>query len=222
MSVRNLVDATREAIANPTDTKQAFRIAEALAFGAPARIARRYRKTPVGERRLRERRALLPVLMDRAALEAMPAGSLGRSYLAFLDAEGITAEGLVQASIEGRTRQRDPDVEFVQQQLRDMHDLWHTVTGYKGDLLGEAAVLAFSFAQTKHIGVGFLAAIGIVLSPTPQLRHFIIDGFKRGRRAAWLAAADWEALLPLPLADVRARLGVVPVDKYVEMRPIPA
>lgn len=216
--LRIVADATRLAIADPADTKQAFRLVGALAFNTPARLTRRFRATATGQRRLRERRRVLDALLDRAALAAMPAGSFGRAYLAFLEREGITADGLVAASLEAHGDAAIPteltDEEFVQQELRDMHDLWHTVTGYQADLLGEAAVLAFSFAQTGHPGVGFLGALGFVLAPERELRRFIIDGFRRGRAAAWLPAQDWAALLPLPLDEVRARLGITPVGAY--------
>jgi ubiquinone biosynthesis protein COQ4 len=214
-----LIDATRKAVADPTDTKQAFRIAHALELGAPARLTRRYRRTAHGKRVLAERRRLLDTLADRERLAALPDGSLGRAYLAFLDSEGITAAGLVQASEDGFGEPlREGDEALVQQQLRDMHDLWHTLTGYKGDLLGEAAVLAFSFAQTRHPGVGFLALLGLILAPAPEYRQFIVDGFRRGVRAAWLPAQDWEALLARPLADVRRELGVRPVADYEPVR----
>jgi ubiquinone biosynthesis protein COQ4 len=213
-----LVDATRKALADPYDTKQAFRIADALAFGAPRRLTRRYRRSRGGGRALAERRRLLDTLTDRAKLAALPEGSFGRAYLAFLDSEGITAAGLVQASVEGREVRTNPDEEFVQQQMRDMHDLWHTLTGYKGDLLGEAAVLAFTFAQTRHPGVGFLAMLGAVLSPAPYYRRFIVQGFRRGVRAAWLPGQDWESLLPLPLAEVRRRLQIDELPDYEPVR----
>jgi ubiquinone biosynthesis protein COQ4 len=213
-----LIDATRRAITDPNDTKQAFRIADALSFGTAWRVLRRYRKTDVGARKLRERKPLLDTLQDRQKLMAMPEGSFGRAYLAFLDSEGITAEGLVQASIDGHAPLDDPDQEFIAGQLREMHDLWHTLSGYKGDLLGEAGVLAFSFAQLRHPGVGFLAAIGLVLAPDAGVRRFILDGFRRGRRAAWLPAQDWESLLPLPLDQVRRQLHIDPVPAYEPVR----
>lgn len=218
--LRTVVDATRAALADPTDTKQAFRIAEALAFDTPERTTRRYRRTPEGSRRLAERRRLLETLLDRTQLAAMPEGSFGRAYLAFIDREGITAEGLVQASVDGRMTYRDGDVAYVQQELRDMHDLWHTLLGYKGDLLGESAILAFSFAQTWHPGVGFLVGVGLVMSGELKYRRFIVDGFRKGRRAAWLPAQAWEELLPLPLDEVRARLGITPVADYDEVRAV--
>jgi ubiquinone biosynthesis protein COQ4 len=213
-----IIDATRRALADPNDTKQAFRIADALSFGTTRRVLRRYKKTDVGARRLRDRRRLIDTLTDRERLAALPEGSFGRAYLAFLDSEGITAEGLVKASQEGHSTLADPDEEFIAGQLREMHDLWHTLAGYKGDLLGEVAVLAFSFAQLKHPGVGFLAGLGYLLSPEPKYRAFIRDGFRRGRRAAWLPAQDWEALLPLPLDEVRRQLDIEPVGPYETIR----
>src|SRR5262245_40438512 len=207
-TLHTVIDATRAALTNPKDTKQAFRIADALSLGTPWRMTWRYRRTEVGADRLRTRRRLLDTLTDRAALEAMPEGSFGRAYLAFLDSEGISAEGLVQASMEAREARRDPDQEFVQQQMRDQHDLWLRLTGYQGDLPGEAAILAFSFAQTGHPGVAFLASLGVILAPQPEIRRFIFAGFRRGWKARWLPAQDWEALLPQPLDEVRRRLGV--------------
>jgi len=216
--LHTVFDATRAALADPTDTKQAFRIAEALAFDTPQRTLRRYRRTAEGARRLCQRRRLLDTLTDRAKLAAMPEGSFGRAYLAFVDREGITAEGLVQASVDGRMTYGDPDTAYVQHELRDMHDLWHTLLGYKGDLLGESAILAFSFAQTWHPGVGFLVGVGLVMSGEMKYRRFIVDGFLKGRRASWLPAQAWEELLPLPLDEVRARLGITPVADYEEVR----
>ena len=35
----------------------------------------------------------------------------------------------------------------IHQRMRDTHDLWHAATGYKGDVVGELAVLAFTLAQ---------------------------------------------------------------------------
>ena len=220
-----VLDATRAALADPDDTKQAFRIAEALSFKNPYRMRRRFRRSPTGARLLARRDDLLAVLSDRARLEAMPEGSLGRAYLRFLDGEGITAAGLVQASMDGAgTPSGDDEIDYVRARMRDSHDLWHTVTGYRGDLLGEAALLAFTFAQTRNLGVGFLAGIGMVLGGVPGARRFIARGFARGLRAAWMPAVDWVKLLPRPLDEVRRELGIeeVPVYEPVRTHTVPA
>jgi ubiquinone biosynthesis protein COQ4 len=219
--IHTVIDATRSAIADPRDTKQAFRIAEALSFGNPERLLGKFRRHPTGARLLAERDELLDVLTDRAALEAMPDGSLARAYLAFLDSEGISAAGLVEASMDGT----DPafhggrdDLSYTRRRMRDSHDLWHTVTGYRGDLLGEASLLAFTFAQTGHPGIGFLAGIGAVVADDRRFRRMIADGYRRGKRAAWLPPTDWAALLPQPLDQVRRQLGVDPVPAYEPVR----
>lgn len=224
--IRTVVDATRAALANPDDTAQAFRIADALSFRNPQQLRRRFRRSDSGARILARRDDLLSILTDRARLEAMPADSLGRAYLRFLDGEGITAAGLVQASMDGagdRTGD-DDETRYVRTRMRDTHDLWHTVTGYRGDLLGEAALLAFTFAQTRHVGVGFLAGIGAVLGGPPGTRRFIVRGFLRGRRAAWMPAVDWARLLPRPLDEVRRELGIdeIPVYEPVRTHAVPA
>src|SRR5690606_20139001 len=112
------------------------------------------------------------------------------------------------------------DLAYVRRRLRNTHDLWHAVTGYRGDLLGEVALLAFTFAQTRHPGIGFLTGIGLALGDG-DARRLIAGGYRRGRAAVWLAPIDWEKLLPLPLAEARRRLRVEPAPAYEQVREIP-
>lgn len=48
----------------------------------------------------------------------------------------------------------------VSGRMRDTHDLWHVLTGYSGDVLGETALLGFIFAQTGNPGVALIIALG--------------------------------------------------------------
>ena len=70
----------------------------------------------------------------------------------------------ITASEEGYGVERGLDEERVlfADRLRDMHDLCHVVAGYRGDLIGEASVLALSFAQTRNPGVGLMALAGFL------------------------------------------------------------
>jgi ubiquinone biosynthesis protein COQ4 len=58
----------------------------------------------------------------------------------------------------------------------------------------------------------------------PGARRTIRDAWRRGRRAAWLPAQDWEALLPRRLDDVRGELalGASPVYQPVRSAGAPA
>ena len=44
------------------------------------------------------------------------------------------------------------------------------------------------------------------------------EGYRRGRRAAWLPGVEWEALLEQPLARVREQLGVGAPPAYQQVR----
>ena len=46
----------------------------------------------------------------------------------------------------------------------------------------------------------------------------VVEGFVRGKRAAFLPAVRWEELLALPVDEVRARLGVGAPPKYTPVR----
>lgn len=213
--------ALRSLLRDPDDTSQVFRIIDALSGRNGDRTLARMRRNRTGQELLRSKPELLTKLTDRAAMEKLPEGSLGRAYLRFLDSEGITAEGLLQASVDGHKDVKplmDPDFYFVRDRLRDTHDLWHTVTGYKGDLVGEAALLAFSFAQTWNPGVGLIVITALVEGRDPSIRKLIAGGFSRGLRAAWLPAVRWEELLDKPLSEVRRALNVGEPVAYATLR----
>ena len=100
--------------------------------------------------------------------------------------------------------------------MRDSHDLWHLVTGYETDLLGELGVLAFSAVQTRNPGVWMLV-LGAMLRATPVLPEAVrvVSGaIGRARKAAWLPGADWAELLARPLTEVRAMLSIDATPRY--------
>ncbi|HZR84017.1 MAG TPA: Coq4 family protein [Candidatus Binatia bacterium] len=212
--------AVRALIQNPDDTPKVFDIIDALSGNAGERLFRRFRRSATGERILRERRNLLATLDDRAALKALPAGSLGRVYADFVEREQITGQGLADASMANRRDDIDPDRRLFFDRLRDMHDLWHVATGYGRDLVGEGALLAFSYAQTKNRGVGFIVAVAWLRARGEMsfARGIMWEGWRRGRRARWLPGEDWEHLLTLPLAAVREQLCLGTPPSYAQVR----
>jgi ubiquinone biosynthesis protein COQ4 len=212
--------ALRKLIADPDATDQVFIVIDALSGNSGERQFRRFAATPVGRRVLDEKRKILDVLSDRDSLHALPAGSLGKTYANFMTDEQISADGLVAASEDGgRVLRDDEDRARFGMRMRDSHDLWHCVTGYSRDLVGEASLLAFTFAQTRNPGIGAMVAMAFLKAGSlPGARKSIVRGYRRGRRARWLPAADWEALLARPLEDVRAELEVGALPGYTEMR----
>jgi ubiquinone biosynthesis protein COQ4 len=203
---------------DPDDLPQVFTLIEAISGTAPHRLLRGFGRTAAGRRILREEPDIVPILADRSTLRALPEGSLGRAYLAFVESEGISAEGIRDASLKNRKLSVPEAFAYLHGRMRDTHDLWHAATGYKGDVRGELALLAFTLAQNWNAGVALIVATAIVRGLGGGATEMIRDGYRRGRAAAWLPSQDWESLLPLPLHEVRARLKLGAPAEYVPLR----
>jgi ubiquinone biosynthesis protein COQ4 len=94
-----------------------------------------------------------------------------------------------------------------------MHDLWHVLTGYGMDEAGEAANLAFSGGQFPNLGMALMVGAAAVLGPKDwklTWPRYLLAAWRRGRQTPSLSVAPYEELLPLPLEEVRRRLGVPP------------
>ncbi len=202
-------------LADKDDTVQVFEIMRALNGTATRDGYLRLLRTAQGGRIAYQRRELAEVLNDRARLAAMPGDSLAAAYLTFTARGEITPDGLADVSRQAANTVIDMahPVVWFGRRIRDTHDLWHVVTGYDLTALGEAALVAFSYAQTRALGWALIAVSaalrGAVQSGQPYARA-IHEGYRRGKAAAWLPGEDWEALLAAPLAEVRARLRLTP------------
>jgi ubiquinone biosynthesis protein COQ4 len=205
-------------IRDPDDLPQVFTLIDSISGTAPHRLLFRLRRTESGARLLRDEPDIVPLLADRAALRALPDGSLGRAYLAFVESEGITPQGIRGASEVLLDKPRPVAFKFLYQRMRDTHDLWHAATGYKGDVLGEASLLAFTLAQNWNTGIAFIVGTALLKGFGRLQTRVILDGWRRGRAAAWLPAQEWESLLPLPLDEVRARLKLGAPPVYTPVR----
>jgi ubiquinone biosynthesis protein COQ4 len=208
----------RNLLRDREDTHQVFLLMDALRGKTTLRQFERFRQTETGRAVLGERRRLLDRLSDRASLEALPAGTLGRAYYDFMASENLSAEGLVEASRVTMRALPADDVTLFRERSREMHDLLHVVTGYGRDPLGEACVVAFSYAQTRLKGFAVIAAFAgrrIARSrPGQPVRRAVFEGYRHGRRAGWLPGADWEALLAQPVEAIRAQFAVKPPSYY--------
>lgn len=209
---KRALGAIEKLLRDPADIAQGFVIVDSLAGEAPLRVLTRFRDHSSGRKLLAERPDLLSSLRDRQALARMARGSLAHAYLAFIDDAGITADGLVQASVEGRGRESalESDFTFVRNRIRDSHDLWHAVTGYQADVVGEIALLSFNVAQLRNPGIAVLVLAALARYRQLTFSKVVTGAFFHGLRTAWLPPVQWETLLPLPLSEVRAALRVEP------------
>jgi len=209
--------------ADPDDTAQAIRAIGAMAGNSPERCYRRFAESERGSRILREKRELYDLLSDIGRLGAMPEGSLGRAIHEFYTVEELSAAGLRGASEEAAGKDGffagDDDRARFARRLRELHDVFHVLTGYGRDMRGEIACLAFTFSQTRNTGIGYVA-LRVLRGAgwRSEMGRVIRQAFGRGRRADWLIDQDWEALFARPLDELREELGVGPAPEYEALR----
>ncbi len=186
-------------------------------------MLRRMRASETGRRLLDARHDILEVVADRDTLRTMPDGSLGREYARFADTKQLFPEILAALVREARCESgglvpnATPEAAYLHDRYRDLHDLWHVATGYGTDMGGEWGLLAFQTKQVGYRSMMLMASIGCFLTAMKGRLDLIgvwLGGRRRGKRAAYLLAQDWERLLPMPLDAVREELGLNPPPVY--------
>jgi ubiquinone biosynthesis protein COQ4 len=213
----------RRLIADKDDTRQVFEIMRALNGDSTARGYHRLLNTPGGGRIAYERPEFARRQMDDAWLDSLPVGSVGAAYRDFVRAEQLSAEGLADVSREGTSDIDEPHpYAWFARRTRDIHDVWHILSGYHRDALGEACLVAFSYAQTRSLGWA-LIALGAAWKAGQGKTHpyvkAIWQGYRRGRAAGWLLGEDYERLMAESLEAARRRLNITPPTIYDAIPP---
>lgn len=212
-------------IADKEDTAQVFEIMRALSGGAIPRGYRRLLRSGEGGRIAYEREEFAERLSDPAWLARFEPGTVGAAYRDFVAPRGLTAEGLARES----RKVVDADVDaahplaWYARRLRDVHDVWHVLTGYGTDALGEVCVVAFSHAQTRSLGFAVIAMAGarqLARQRNGQpYRQAALQAWRNGKAAAWLPKVDYPALFALPLDEARRQLKIRPPTVYARVPP---
>lgn len=201
------------------DTKQVFEIIRALTGDSLRRAYQRMLSDEEGGRQAYLGLELRELLGDERWMARFPEGSLASDYRKFLAKRGFTPDGLNMEAqtVDERVNAEHP-VAWLARRISDTHDLWHVITGYGTDALGEASLLAFTYAQVPNPGVAFIA-FGASRefpkrNPGPPYGKAIWEGYQRGKKAKSLLCQDYEKLLAMPLDQVRNRLNITPKPVY--------
>ena len=226
-------DAAREKYAFPNRVKNPFRVARAawrvtkdlsrtedaatvqIAFARSRRFARFAQWDKVAERLSNDPRIgrvlkLRPRLgwIDANALSALPRGSLGKTFADHLECKGMNPN-LVEPL------PADSPGSFVFAHFGETHDIWHVVTGYGNDELGEASLIGFysaQFGQAPHFALllGFLFLNTAFQRPADfrQRMDAVTAGWEAGKSADSLFGRDWASQWSAPLREVRESLGL--------------
>lgn len=209
-------------IQDKEDTSLVFKIFESLPSKDFLPRAAELALSERGEHLRRTEPSLPEILDDHAALRRTPKGSLAHAYCDFMENEGLTAAGLV-AEAESLGRPKYPDlVQWFMERSRDTHDLFHVLTGYGRDALGEQCVLLFTHGQSPshgHLLIGYAGAANIakmVRGSKAPVFGAVRQAHRTGKGAPRLIEQPIRELLARPLEQVRADLRIPEPSKYRE------
>jgi ubiquinone biosynthesis protein COQ4 len=206
--------AFRLLVPDKEDTVQVFRIIRALAGKSLSNGYLKLLRTPEGGRQAYLAEELADKLQDRDWLDRFEPGTVGARYREFIALRQLSAYGLADES----RKLGEPDIDsahpiaWFARRGRDVHDIWHVLSGYGTDALGEACLIAFTYAQTDNRALGFLA-IGAAFELSRSSRgvpyaRAVAQAWRNGRKAKWLMPLDYESLFGEPLESARARLEI--------------
>ena len=152
----------RALLADPDDTDHAISLIYALGRREFERNFQRFAASAAGARCSPSARRCSRRSRIARRSRACPEGSLGRAYLDYLERNGFAPDGLleVQNRVQARWEREEgmPPLDPLRAWYRDrtilMHDLFHVLTDYGTDELGEGTLLAFSLAQLRRARPG--------------------------------------------------------------------
>ncbi len=205
----------RKLVADKEDTSQVFHIIESLKGKKSHRQAWDFIQSDAGQGFMRSEVDIPAILDDHERWANFGANSVAQNYIRFMKREGLSAAGLVEESHRWQPldQRLNDKTEWYFDRLRDTHDLFHVLTTYGRDALGEAALLGFSFEQNHNLGVKFIAYAGAneirkSTGSSAPIFAAIREGRELGREAAKLAHQDVDALMREDIDEARQRLNI--------------
>ncbi|KAI0967765.1 Coq4-domain-containing protein [Xylaria arbuscula] len=170
------------------------------------RLRRAMLASPTGRRILRDRPRITSTSLDLPRLRALPASTVGATYVAWLDREGVTPD-----TRAGVRYVDDEECAYVIQRYRESHDFYHALTGLPVVREGEVALKAFEFANTLLPMTGLSVFAVATLKPAERARFWSIYGpwaVRNGLRSEEVINVYWEEELETDVKDLRARLNI--------------
>lgn len=173
-------------------------------------------RSPTGRRILRDRPRMTSATLDLPRLRALPPGSVGATYAAWLDREGVSPD--TRAAVRYID---DEECAYVMQRYRECHDFYHALTGLPIVREGEVALKAFEWANTGLPMTGLSMFAALTLNRGGRRRFvntYLPWALRNGWRCEEVINVYWEEELGSDVEELRARLGVERPPDLREMR----
>ncbi|MBH8551282.1 hypothetical protein I8751_02560 [Nostocaceae cyanobacterium CENA357] len=150
----------------------------------------------------------LPAPFNLDDLAKLPEGTLGNVYANEMKARGFDPYFYKKVPVVD-------DISYLKMLWRSTHDIYHVVTGFDTDGIGEIGLQAFVLAQTPIPISVMLVSFGMVMTSLYQPAKFqnlmteIARGYRLGSQTPGkFIAQKWDQLWDVPVNEIRGHLGV--------------
>lgn len=161
---------------------------------------------PTGRRILRDRPRITSESLPLPYLRSLPENSVGRTYGAWLDREGVSPDTRDNVQYID-----EEECAYVMQRYRECHDFYHAVTGLPVFVEGELALKAFEFLNTLIPMTGLSLFAMVRLKPAERERLFSLHlpwAVRAGLGSKELINVYWEEVLEKNVDELRAELNI--------------
>lgn len=200
------------------ETSHVYDLFQAVSGKAYRRGFEQLSQTDYGRRILDGEVRIEELLSQRDWLASLPEGTVGHCYYKMVETKGFAVDGLLAAAKHAGIDVHAPTMfeayrrYFIHFEVS--HDLWHVLSGYDTDALGEICLLEVYRGQWPDIGLRLLMLMGTIgamaerFDQRKNIRRAIREGYRHGQQADFILAADIERLLELPLKQARTELNI--------------
>lgn len=198
--------AFRRLIDNPADPLEGPIFQMCVEHALMRKLARDLGRHAEGRRLLAERPRLNARTVSLAAMSSYPPESLGYAYAAYFDEHRITPFDPPKLRV-------DTIEDYVATRLREVHDIFHVITGYGTDDIGELELQWFNWGNLGWGPLPILVTLGSFFMGrmTKYGGWWAVckrarAAYRRGRRSRTLASVFWEDHWHMPLRELQALL----------------
>ena len=195
------------ALVDPHRHDMVATLGETTGHRALLNIHRQMKEDEEGRQILKERPRINSSTLDLPALKLLPEGTLGWSYIKFLEHNQVTPDS--RRAVEFVV---DEELRYVMQRYREVHDLFHTVLGMPTNMLGEVAVKWVEALQTGLPMCAGAALFGPVRFKTKQRSQYVSQylpwALRVGRESRPLMNVYYEKRWHQPVTDIQKELNI--------------
>ena len=210
--------ASLGALINPRRADLVAVVGETTGTSALMAMRDAMRRHPEGLAVLAER----PRITDASTLPLrdLSPGTFGHAYAQFMDQRHFHADDRPAVRLE--LVEHDEELAYVATRAREVHDLWHTLTGCPTTVLGELTLKALEFVQTG-MPVAALSVLGAQMRLSTEERGHLWSGsvpwaVRTGLRCEHLMSVYYERYWEMGLEEIRGKLRLTRAPLFVRGR----